>query len=231
MEGFICLEKQERLVQFETGSTKIKELILSDANPYPGYYSETPADTQATKPKYIFAAMKQGEGCYEDIVLRAAFKIKKILDYDFEANYGRISLFNKTKPCIRIKIDNLSKVPELIKLFNKEGILFQPAEKITPYDSLIRIRKYMTFTELSEDIYSGDKENHYYIQVPEKLEWKEFVKLIISIRSSGDFGIFDAAQTSLYQKNKIIEFVRIYTKSFKTKDFIKLKDEIFKRIN
>ncbi|MCF6365613.1 MAG: hypothetical protein L3J35_05360 [Bacteroidales bacterium] len=231
MEGFICLEKQERLVQFETGGKKMKELILSDANPYPGYYSETPADTQATKPKYIFAAMKQGDGCYEDIVLRAGFNLKNKVDYEFEANYGRISLFNKTKPCVRIKIDDLSKVPELIKLLKEEGIQFQPAEKVSPYDSIIRIRKHMSFNKLAEDVYSGDKENHYYIQVSEKLEWKDFEKLILSIKSSGDFGIFDAAQTSLYQKDEIIEFVRIYTKSFKTEDFVKLKDEICKRIS
>ncbi len=230
MKGFICLEKQESLVQFETGGSKMKELVLSDSNPYPGYYSETPADTQASKPKYVFIAIKQGDGCYEDTVLRAALKLKDKVNYEFEANYGRISLKNKTKPCIRIKIGDLSKVPELITLFKEEGLQFQPAERITPYDSLIKIRKYMTFDELSKGVYSGDKEDHYYIQIPVKLEWPNFVKLILSIKSSGDFGVFDAAQTSLYLKDEIIEFVRIYTKSFKNEDFIKLKDEIFKRI-
>ena len=88
----------------------------------------------------------------------------------------------------------------------------------------------MTFTHFAEAVYTGDKENHYYIKVHKKQKWAEFEKLILSIKGSKEFGTFDAAQTSLYVKNEIIEFVRIYTKSFKKDDFLKLKDEILKFI-
>ena len=230
MKGFVCLEKQEKLVPFTFGNVKLKELVLSDVNPFPGYYSETPGDPDGSKPKFLFIAIKQGVGCYEDEVLRATYSLKQKLNFNFEANYGRFLILNTMKPCIRIRVDDYAIVPEIIENFKKEGIIFEPAKKITPYESNIKIRKYLTLKEISEDIFSGDDADHYYIKIPKHLKWKDFVDLITSVRSSGDFGLFDAAQTSLYLKNEIIEFVRIYTKSFKNEDFKVLKEELLKRL-
>jgi len=229
MEGIVCLEKQESLEQIKIDGIKFKELVLSDTNPFPGYYSEKPGE-DINKPKYAFGIIKQGEGCYEDLVLRAFYKIQKAVDYEFDANYGRISLHNRTQPCIRFKINDFSKVSELISLFKNEGIVFHSSEKVSPYNSNIKIRKFMTFRDYAKDIFTGDKENHYYIKVHKKQKWDDFAKLILSIKGSKEFGTFDAAQTSLYVKGGIVEFVRIYTKSFQKEDFIKLKNEILKFI-
>lgn len=227
MKGIVCLEKQEHLEKLEIEGVKFKELILSDTNPFPGYYSETPGD-ETNKPKYVFAIIKQGKGCYEDLVLRVFYKTKKEVDYNFDANFGRISILNKIKPCIRFTINDFSKIPELISLFKKGGIEFQKTEKLHPYESNIKIRKYMTFTPFAEDVYKGEKANHYYIKVHSKQKWDDFAKTILSIKATKEFGTFDAAQTSLYIKDGIEEFVRIYTKSLKKDDFIKLKNEILK---
>ncbi len=231
MEGFVCIEKQEKLSLLKLENHKFKELVLSDTDPYPGYYSVTPVASEMGKPKYVFVAMKQGEGCYEDLVLRAACKIKKETNFEFDANYGRISLHNKIKPSLRIKIEDLSKVPELLSAFKTEGLRFESTSKTTPYVSTIKVRKFMTFSQYSKGIYSGDKKDHYYIQVSKKIEWKDFEKIIPKIKSSGTFGVFDAALTSLYLKDEIVEFIRIFTKSFKEKDFVKLRDEILKQID
>lgn len=231
MEGFACIEKQEKLSLLQLENHKFKELVLSDTDPYPGYYSLTPVASELAKPKYVFITMKQGEGCYEDLVLRAACNVKKITDFDFDANYGRISLQNKILPSLRFKIEDLSKVPELLELFKKEGLKFQSSVKTSPYISTIRVRKFMNFSQYAKGIYSGDKQDHYYIQVPRKLEWNEFAKIIPAVKSSGTFGIFDAALTSLYLQDEIIEFVRIFTKSFKESDFVKLRDEILKQFD
>lgn len=230
MKGFVCLEKQEKLIPFTFGDIKLKELVLTDINPFPGYYSETPGDTDGLKPKFVFVAMKQGEGCYEDEVLRATCSIKQKLSFDFDANFGRFLIFNTMKPCIRFKVEDYASVPEIIENFKNEGIRFESAKKVTPYESNIKIRKYLTFKKIEEDIYTADDADHYYLKIPKHLKWKDFVDLILSVRGSGDFGVFDAAQTSLYLKDEIIEFVRIYTKSFKNEDFIILKEELIKRL-
>jgi len=225
MEGIVCLEKLEQLEQIKIEGVKLNELILSDSNPFPGYYSETPGE-EVNKPKYAFAIIKQGKGCYEDLVLRAFYKAQKEVNFKFDANFGRISILNKIKPCIRFTINDFSKIPELILLFKNGGIEFQKYEKIAPFNSNIKIRKYINFKDYADNIYTGDKENHYYIKVDKKQKWDDFAKTILSIKATKEFGTFDAAQTSLYAKDNIIEFVRIYTKSFKKEDFLKLKDEI-----
>ena len=230
MKGFVCLEKQEKLIPFKFADIKLKELVLTDSNPFPGYYSEIPGDPDASKPKFVFVAIKQGKGCYEDEVLRATWTIKKKLKYDFDANYGRFLIFNNMKPCIRIKIKDYANVPEIIENLKNEGIKLEAAKKVSPYESNIKIRKYLTFKEIDEDIYTADDDYHYYIKISKHLKWKDFVDLIMSVRNSGDFGVFDAAQTSLYLKDEIIEFVRIYTKSFKDKDLKILKEQIQKRV-
>lgn len=229
MRGIVCLEKQERLELLKIEGIKFKELVLSDTNPFPGYYSVTPGN-ENIKPKYVFAIIKQGKGCYEDLVLRLFYKIQKEVNFSFDASYGRITIHNKTKPCIRFSINDFSKVTNLISLFKAGGIEFQKSEKVTPYDSNIKIRKFINFKDFAKDIYIGDKQDHYYIKVPYKQKWDKFAKTIMSIKATKDFKTFDAAQTSLYTENEIIEFIRIYTKSFEKEDFIRLKEEILKHI-
>lgn len=228
MKGFVCLEKQEKLELLQIENIKFKELVLSDIDPFPGYYHDTHMIDDASKPKYAFVILKQNSGCYEDFILRAFYKIKNKTDYDFDASYGRISIQNKAKPCIRLKVSDYNKVTELISLFKEEGVIFEKTTKISSYQSNIKIRKFMTFTTYADDIYTGDKKNHYYIKIPTKQKWNDFAKTILSIKGSKEFGTFDAAQTSLYAKDEIIEFIRIYTTTFHKEDFIKLKDEILK---
>lgn len=230
MEGFTCIQKLENLEPFVPGDKKLKEFVLTDADPYPGYYSETPGKSKIQAPQYVFTALKTAKGCYEDDILRAGFKIKERTNIQFESIYGRLNIYMKVMPCIRIKIDDLSHIPRIIEEFKKEGVEFETDQKYDGADTFIKLRKYEIFTKMDEGIYSGVDNDHYYIKVPKYIEWDDFVQLIFSIRNSGDFGVFDAALASLCLKNEILEFIRIYTKSFKKDDFKILKDEIDKRI-
>lgn len=225
MEGFACLEKQEKLALYTEGG-KLKELVLQDVDPYPGYYSETPGIADTGKPKYIFAILKQSEGCYEDFVLRAACKLRNIVDYEFEMNYGRLSVLNKHLPCVRFKLYDLSKTLDLLEKLKAEEIEFEKSFFLKPYKSVIKVRKYLTLTEYTKNIYAGTHINHYYFAVPEKLKWSDFVEMIVSIRGSGEFNSFDAAQISLYGKNDIKEFIRIYTEDFSKEDFCLFREKV-----
>ena len=100
------------------GGKKIKELVLTDVDPFPGYYSETPG-SDSLKPKMVFVAMKQVGGMYEDLILRAGLSIKEKANYKFEVNYGRFLLFNKMKPCVRIKIDDFEPFTGTVTIVRK----------------------------------------------------------------------------------------------------------------
>ncbi len=230
MEGFVCLEKMEKLESFSPGELKLKEFVLKDIEPFPGYYSQTPHVSDVHKPKYVFASVKQGKACYEDEILRAYYAIRDKIKYPFDANFGRFLIFNKFRPCIRIKVNDFEHVPEIIDYFKHEGIEFEPYEKFPATETHIKVRKYNTFIEYDKDIYTGDDPDHYYIHVPVHHKWDDFTRIINSVKNSSNYGSFDAAQTSLYLKNEIVEFIRIYTKSFEKTDFIRLKIDLLKRL-
>ena len=231
MEGFVCLEKIEKLETYAHGDIKLKEFVLKGIDPFPGYYFDTLQNIDDQKPKYVFAGLKQGKTCYEDDILRAFYSFRHKLNYSVEANFGRFRIFNKFRPCIRIKINDFTHVPEIIDRFKIAGVEFEPYEKFPAAETHIKVRKYNTFDEILKDVYTGDDPDHYYIKVPVHLKWDDFATLILSVKNSKEFGLFDAALTSLYLKNEIVEFVRIYTKSFKKNDFSCLKDEILKRMS
>lgn len=228
MKGFACLKKQETLKLFETGDEKNNDLILNDIDPFPGYYSETPGDNIAEKPKLVFLVLNRNEICNEDAILRISYNHKDELEYDFEANFGRLTLHNKTYPCIRILTEDLSMVPDLLEKFKSQGLVFEKAKEVKSYSSYIEVRKYIDLEKFDENVYKGSDANHYYLEVSKKLKWTDFVKLIMSIKGSREYKSFDAAQISFYLKDKIIEFVRIYTETFEKRDFIKLRNEIEK---
>jgi hypothetical protein len=233
MEGFACIEKIESLALFELNGKKFQELVLQDIKPFPGYYSETPGSVHEHIPNYAFIALKHGEGCYEDLVLRAQYLIKANVDYEFEISYGRITVQQKHQPCVRVKIEDLNHLPDLIDRLRNFGIDMEKSYDLKPFDSHIKIRKFVDLEEFVGEIYI-DKENtssdFYYVKIPKKLEWKEFVKLIISVRGTGKFNNFDAAMLSLYRKKEIIEFVRLYTKSFSKTDLKDFYDTINRMI-
>jgi hypothetical protein len=230
MEGFVCLEKMEKLESFSPDDINFKEFVLKDIEPFPGYYSLTPQASDVQKPKYVFAGLKQGRACYEDEILRAFFAFRNKINYPLDANFGRFLIFNQFKPCIRIKVNDFEHVPEIIEHFKHEDLQFEPYKKFPATDTHIKVRKYNTFVEYEKGIFTGDDSDHYYIHVPVHHKWDDFTKIILTVKNSSNFTQFDAAQTSLYLKNEIVEFVRIYTKTFKREDFLRLKEEILKRI-
>ncbi len=229
MEGFACLEKKEKLALY-TDDGKLKELILKDVYPFPGYYQDIPMISYRNKLKYIFVALGINDGCYDDLVFRAACKLKRSLNYDFEVSYGSFSVLNRYLPCIRIELDDLSNTNDLLTKLRREGLKFEKVIDLKPYESRIKIKKYLSLSDYLPDIYKSSQEDFYYLAVPYKLDWNDFTKMIISIRGTRKFKDFDAAQISLYERDDIKEFIRIYTRVFEKKDFILFHKQVMNYI-
>ena len=223
MEGFACHTIEEEIASFPECSKKI--MILINENPLPGFFSCLPMDTTKV-PHMFFLPIKTNLGCIEEKIWRINIELKKEKYKCFEATYSYLTLFNIESPCIRLDMTELKDVHKIIEKFENVGIVFKKYKKIKSYKSIIKVRQFLKLTDFVSGVYKGEKEDYYYIEVPGKLKWDNFYKMILSIRGSRKFNNFDAIQTSFYRKDKINEFVRVYTKSFKEEDFIKLKDEL-----
>lgn len=189
------------------------ELLLESLAPFPGFYEEyfVPTNAREQKPKSVFIVIKNFDVCHEDDFIRMSMHIKRDHRIKFDAALSSIILFNEAATSLRISMDDYSQLPELIKQFGQVGVKFLPGKQVKPYQSLIKIRRYFDLEVMDEGIYKdADKPDTYYLRVPLFMTWEEFEKATIAIRNNFDYKTYDAAQAAIYDKNGIIELVRIY---------------------
>ena len=228
MEGFACVIKEEKIVSYEECTQKA--LVLKIENPFAGYYSCYPQLGKQNQHQMFFLAIKSIDKCIEDKIWRLNIQFKNEIDYCFEATFGYLSLYNSEISCIGLDMVDVKGIPVLLKKFEEAGVKFLKYKKVEETSSIIHTRRFIDLIELFEDVYKGEQDNYYYIKVSALLSWKKFSEMILSIKGKPQFKSFDAAQMSLYQKSKVTEFIRIYTKSFNKDDLVLLKNELQKQV-
>lgn len=209
IESVGILTKKEDLssVVAETNSNK---LILESSKPFPGYYSRH-SDPFDRDPYSTFAITKL---LYNDErLIRAIQAIKNDPNhkYDFDGAPGSLQLQNETVNFVRFKSLSYPNIGEVLKHFTENGIEFRRAKKIASFETLIRVRKFFSMKETLDGIFQDiiDK-NSTYIVLPVNLRWKTFEKITMDIKYNIEDRNFDAAQTSVFAKEGLIDFVRIY---------------------
>ena len=203
IETIGTIEKKERLVTVDSN-----DLVLESLHPFPGYHGTTIPDK--TNPKSLFFVLRS-DFPDEDII-RAILRIKHKLHTHFDASPGKVTVFNKMEPCIRVKdLENYTFIPELISLFKAEGFTFMKGRKIDPFDGLIRIKKYFHLDEVNEGIYM-DKETKEmgYFEVSTELDWDAFEKITLDIKRNIEDNNFDAALGTIYRKTGLKDVIRIF---------------------
>jgi hypothetical protein len=216
------LLKKEKLASFASIHAH-KVLLLESLEPFPGFYEEyfVPTTAREQKPKSVFMVIKDFDICHEDDFIRITMHIKQDHKIAFDAALSSIVLFNEHATAIRVNMDDYSLLSELISHFKLVGVKFQPEKQVKPYQSLIKIRRFFDLEVLAEGIYKdADKADTYYLQVPSFMTWSEFEKATIAIRNNFDYKTYDAAQAAIYDKQGIIELVRIYDRKA---DILKLQ--------
>ena len=190
------------------------ELLLESLAPFPGFYEEyfVPTTAREQKPKSVFMVIKNFDVCHEDDFIRMTMHIKRDHNINFDAALSSIVMFNEPTTTIRVNMDDYSQLPELISHYKKVGIKFQANKHVKSYQSLIKIRRFFDLEVLFDGIYKDvDKENTYYIKIPQHMSWDEFEKATITIRNNSlDHKTYDAALAAIYDKSGIVELVRIY---------------------
>ncbi len=222
MKGLACLQKEEYLTNCDKCS---KGLVLRSESPYGAYYSEHP-EIQKT-PDVLYIAVKSFNECMETKIIRLRKELEKD-DAELKMNYAHITLFNKVIPVVAFHAGDISEGDKIIERLNQTDIKILKKQKIKPYVSLVQIRKFVDLNEIAEGVYSSHEKFHYYLAVPEKIDWEDFRECVNICRNSHNFPQFDAAQLSLFQFDDIKEFVRIYSQTATEKDLIKMKDELNK---
>lgn len=218
--------KKEKLASVEN-ETNGKVLILESLLPYPGYHGTTIPDT--LEPDSLFAVTKN---LYlDEKIIRSIQKVKKVFKIPFDAAPGTIILRNNLVNIIRFKGLSYGKIAEVIQHFKDVGIEFEKARKIAPYESIIRIRRFIRLNKCSDGIYEDlDVKQFFYLQLPLLLDWGEFEEMTINIKYNIESIVFDAAQANVYDSNGLVDFVRIYDKDKNVEKLISIRNSYLNAI-
>jgi len=200
------ISKKENLasVEHETHSTA---LVLESLHPFPGYHGTTVPDR--TDPKSLFLVTKNIYG--DDRIIRTIKLIKKDFPHFFDGAPGLINLYNKPTGVVRLKYLSYNLVGELVKAFQNHGLEFIKTRKVNNYTSIIKITKYFMLQQVSEGIWHDQNwKEMYYLSLPMQLRWNSFEKITSSIKHNVEDNNFDAALTTMYDKDGVLDLVRIY---------------------
>ncbi len=200
------ISKRENLASVEH-ETHSSALVLESLHPFPGYHGTTVPDR--TDPKSLFLVTKNIYG--DDRIIRSIKQVKKNFPHFFDGAPGLINLYNKPTGVIRLKYLPYNLVGELISAFQEMGLEFIKHRKVNNYGSIIKITKYLILEEVSEGIWHDKNwKELYYLSLPVQLRWNSFEKITTSIKHNVEDNNFDAALTNVYDKDGVLDLVRIY---------------------
>ena len=200
---------KKELVASVRNETYSNKLILENQEPYPGYNDTSIPDR--LEPDSIFAITKLQYN--DERMYRAIAAVRKAVSYDFDGAAGTLTYQNKGYNCVRFKRLPYKHVGEILSLFEKKGIEFLKARKTDAFQSIIKVRKFFSVKEIADGIYQDtDDKEITYLKIPLLLRWPTFEKITMNIKYNMDDSVWDAAQTSMYYKSGLMDFVRIYDK-------------------
>lgn len=227
IEAFGYIVKKETLATLEYKES-LPALVLEDMAPFSGYYDlyNVPRNTKEVIPRSVFIVIRPFHEPNENEFIRNTQKIKRDNPgFDFDAVIGQLTVLNERTYCIRIKLDDLDILPQLIDLYAKSGIVFSRPKQIRDFATIIKVRKYFDMEVLSEGIYRDlDQANTYYLEVTREPEWADFENIYNNIKNNYEYKTFVAAIGSMYRKCGLVDFIRIYSEDIKIDQLKYLRD-------
>jgi len=231
-QGLTCFT-----VKLEVGrcdrSTELGVLLL-ESNPNPGYYSKQnfPPNKKTSKDRHCYLLVKNTVNCFQDIVLRHTRDVKKKFKHKLHVTPGQMTFQNVSYQCIRINTSEIELIPELLSDLKSMGIDFISDKKVDKYTSLIYFKKYIEFIELKEGVYQdADLSARYFFSIPKLMEYKELESKMTLIKNNCEFHLFDTFLAHFFGKEKVQDFVGIYSEHCDENRFDELKKELKERFS
>jgi hypothetical protein len=227
LETVGTVSKKETLASIDLDNCRA--LILENFEPFPGYHGLNLL--KDTHPGSLFMVTKL---MYNDEkIIRAIQYIKSQTDHpEFDGTPGTINLYNTPTGVIRIKGLEYNKVALLVELFEDAGIEFKKKKKVSPYQSIIKIRKFFKLHLIDEGIYQDDtiKEMHYLV-IPKALRWNSFEKITMEIKYNIEDNNYDAALVTVFYENGLLDMVRIFDQNSSIEKLKTIRKKYLEKIN
>ncbi len=226
LETIGTVSKKETLTSADIEDCK--KLVLETLEPFPGYHGKNmPKDNHQGS---LFLVTKS---IYNDErVIRAIQEIKSKTGHpEFDGTPGVVTIYNKPAGVIRLKNISYNNIKTLVKFFADTGIEFKKNKNISPYQSIIKIKKFFKMHEVADGIYADDSnERMHYLRIPKYLRWATFEKITMDIKYNIDDNNFDAALVSVYYEEGLMDLIRIFDFNPSLKKLKFLRDKYLEKI-
>lgn len=230
IEALGYIVKKETLATLKY-KKELPVLVLEDMAPFSGYYDmyNVPRTNIDLIPRSVFIVVKAFYEASENEFIRHTQKIKrKFPEFRFDAVLGQLSVLNELTQCIRLKMESMDILPDLIRQYQEAGMAFARNRNIKDFPTLIKVRKYFDLEVLDQGVYKDkDQPYTYYLEVTREPEWADFEDVYHNIKNNSDFKHFSAAIGSMYRKCGLVDFIRIYSEDI-TLDQLKYLRDRFK---
>jgi hypothetical protein len=203
-QAFGNIIKKEQLKSCE--SLSHSELMLLEASkPFPGY------DGQVSR-KYYYLLLDGKKHLPLDAQIRLIQAIRIQLSVHIDICASEITLYNKFYQAFRICSGSPKIIDELVSHFMIYGLKFYKHQHIKPFISQIKVYKYFELEEIGTKVFKSINAPEFkYIQISDKLEWEEFELLVSSANQNDLFPGCDFALASLYSKEGIDDYIRVFS--------------------
>jgi hypothetical protein len=213
-------------------SKELKYLVL-ESDPTPGYYSKGnfPVNKGHVADHHFYLLVKNSVNCFQDEVLRIASLIREETKLLLHVSPGQMTFNNQNYQGIRIKTDEVNHLHLVIDKLRSKGIKFIKDRKVEPYTSTIQFKRYIEFRQLEEGIYQDNhNDKRFFITLPKLVDFDQFLIITEHIKENCDFNLFDSFLTSLYQKDKMLDFAGIYSNHCDRSRLSEFRDNLTKEL-
>jgi len=206
-------------------------LLILETNHQPDYYALANFPPNKHQSNWrLFLLVKKHIDCFQDLILKRAYQIKKELSEDIEIMPGQIEFQRDEYQCVRINLTNTDLLETIIKDLESTNIKFISDKKVNEFETIVFYKRYTELVKIGEDFYKDYKiPGQYYFPIEKNIEFSEFTESVKKIKNNCNFHMFDSFQLFMFiEGGKGQDFIGIFSDHCDEDRFPELKNSIKK---
>jgi hypothetical protein len=229
LDGITCVKAKLKIIRPPLSDTT-KYLVL-ESDPNPDYYAlhNFPPNKEHANVRHLYLLVKNTIHCFQDVILRNTHQLREQFGSTMFIYPGSMSFQNKDYQCIRIDTTSVDQLPKLIEALQELGLVFLKDRKAQDYTSLVQYKKYIEYLEIEDGVYQDKYDtNRFFFEINSHIDFEKFLEGMVHIKNKCEFHLFDSFLTEIFIKDKVYDFIGIYSKHCDKARFGELKQEIKK---
>lgn len=214
--GQACFSQKLDIARF-TGNT-FNDILVLESNPEQSYFfsGNLPEEMPHANDHHLYLVVRHTIPCFQDKIIRHSYYLRDELKMDLHISPGQMTFGNETHACIRIRINELGLIQDFVEELEQLGIEFfcgRHYKHLKPFKSIVQFKKYVDMERLDEGTFRNAHNPHtHFVEIPSDIEYSEFETMIGDIKANCSLNMFNAALVYLPQREKVMNFVALYSR-------------------